>query len=473
MRESPTDSAASTALPTLQALLPATRLVDVHRTTVFRLTAALGALFVAAVIGLLWLVTVLTNAQLTQRIDLIVADQAHALAAMRPGQRLAILREELVDTAGGYEAFALFDAQGRLLVGDAIPGPFPLGRVFEREVGPRGAPVHAMALRTPDGQVLVVSRDITPIVDLRTRVRAIMLVSGCATIVLALVAGFALSLGPIRRIHRLEQTARRIAAGDLDLRIPVDGHADELDRIAVIINAMVGEIERLMGQIKGATDAIAHDMRTPLTHVRARLARLAGLPLIVEDPEGEAARLLAGAQGELDAALGRFRALLRISEIGASRRRAAFALLDPGALAGDVCELYQPVAEERALSLRLECAFEGTIRGDEQLLFEALSNLVENAIKFSPPGGEVVLTIAREAAQLVLAVRDCGPGIPATERAMVLDRFRRGSAGAVAPGSGLGLSLVAAIVALHGFTLSLDDAGPGLRARIVAPLPTG
>jgi signal transduction histidine kinase len=174
-----------------------------------------------------------------------------------------------------------------------------------------------------------------------------MTISGLGTIVAALVAGVTLSLGPMRRVRHMQVMAAAIARGDLRRRLPDTHRRDEIDVIGIIINGMVEEIERLMGQVKGATDAIAHDLRTPLTHLRARLDRIAHQPAIASDPALRES--MYGAMEELDAALARFRALLRISEIEASRRQSDFLNLDPQEVLAGVAELYDPLAEERAL----------------------------------------------------------------------------------------------------------------------------
>jgi signal transduction histidine kinase len=202
----------------------------------------------------------------------------------------------------------------------------------------------------PSGDVVVVARDISPLRDLHERVLLIMGLSGLATILAALVVGVSLSIGPMRRVRDMQVMAAAIAQGDLRHRLPETSRRDEIDVIGTIINGMVEEIERLMGQVKGATDAIAHDMRTPLTHLRARLDRLAQHATIADDAELRGS--IYGAMGELDMTLARFRALLRISEIEASRRHAAFTSLDPLDVLSGVAELYDPLAEERGSHCR-------------------------------------------------------------------------------------------------------------------------
>jgi signal transduction histidine kinase len=452
------------------------RMTDLRRTTAFRLTAGMTVLFVAAILAILWLVYAQTAAELDQRTDLTISARAGILAAASPAQRMAMASAAIGDTTRRLEGIALFDRAHHRLIGDpGLDPPFPVGRVFDRQNGPRGVPVRALALKTADGQIVVVSRDNSPSLDLRARILAIMLIAGAGGIALTLGVGVALSIAPMRRIRRLEATAARIAAGELDLRIAISRRGDEFDMIAGIINTMVEDVARLLHQVKGSTDAIAHDLRTPLSHLVTRLDRMALLPAIADDPQGDAAVLLTGAREELDAVLVRFRALLRLSEIEAMHRLSQFAVFDPAEMIRDVAELYEPLAEERGIALTCTADPGLQILGDDRLLFEAMGNLVENAIKFGLPGGHVDLVLAAEQDQVVLSVIDDGPGIAPEDTALVLERFRRGGAAAMtgAGGSGLGLNLVAAIVALHGFALRLeraiDGARPGLAARIKAP----
>jgi signal transduction histidine kinase len=222
----------------------------------------------------------------------------------------------------------------------------------------------------------------------------------------------------------------------------------------------MGEVERLMGEVKDATDTIAHDLRTPLTRARTQLHRL--------EQSGAVTPLdIARVTAELDTVLERFRALMRISELEAAGRQAGFAPTDLARLAADVCDLYQPLAEANGVEFRCPPASTITVAADSKLLFEAISNLVDNAIKFTGEGGTVILRVDDDTARPGIVVEDTGPGIPQPEKAAVLQRFYRGERDRMVPGSGLGLSIVAAIVRLHRFELELADAHPGLRAVIV------
>lgn len=237
-------------------------------------------------------------------------------------------------------------------------------------------------------------------------------------------------------------------------RLPVSGRGDEVDLLAAIVNRMLGEIERLMGEVKGVCDNIAHDLRTPLTRLRAQLYRMQQNGGGEEDVGPMLERCIV----DVDELLERFRALLRISELEDLRRRGGFGSVDLGETLRQVHELYAPLAEDNAIAFRLESAVNTNIQADPHLLFEAFSNLVANAIKFSPRG-KVCVRASMEANGPRVEVLDSGPGIPSGEREAVLNRFYRSENGRepAAQGNGLGLSIVAAILRLHGFRMKIDD----------------
>ena len=473
---------------------------DVRRTSAFRLTTMLGIVFLLAIFALLGLIYTLTERELVARTDRVLALESRTLA-MVPADRLqARVDQALTANTSELNYLALVDARGRVLAGNLQPPlRVKIGAPFELPTSPgHPVPLRLLAVRAPAGDLLITGRDISQIEDLRQRMLAILVGSGLAASVCVVLAAGLLSLGPLRRIQHLTAIARRIAAGELSLRMPVSSRRDELDLVAQVINAMIGEIEGLLAQVKGATDAIAHDLRAPLGHIRHRLEAiqrqtLADSSLALEGAAADASPpasaavstsptsptypisgVIAGALEELDVVLARFNAILRISELEATSRRAGFAPLDPMALVISVCELFEPLAEERGIRLDLAGSCGQLIEGDRRLLFEALSNLVENAIKFGERDGVVTVAVRAPAsgmpapANVVIEVRDNGPGIPAAERTAVLGRFHRGSGASHIPGSGLGLSLVAAIAHLHGFGLELLDAHPGLIVRLTA-----
>ncbi|MDE2303331.1 MAG: HAMP domain-containing histidine kinase [Sphingomonadales bacterium] len=441
----------------------------IRRTTTFRLTAMLGLAFLVAMVGLLGLIYALTERELLGRTDALLAYQRRVFADI-PAARLPRAVEAAIRSSADHlNHFALLDAQGHEIVGDFVP-PAHLRPGVAVELAPRHSDPVALRLLpvpTPDDGVLVIARDISQIADLRRRVFEILLTSGLFATAMLALAAMALSAAPLRRVRALTALATRIGAGELTLRMPVSRRGDELDVIAVTLNAMIEEIARLLQQVKGATDAIAHDLRAPLANLRGQLERLRDAAAPGGASPVALSELFDNALGDLDIVLLRFGALLRIAELEATNRQAGFTELDPMALAASVCELFGPLAEDRGINLLQSGNWGRLIQGDEKLLFEVVSNLVENAIKFIPVGGTVTVGVTDMDGAPVLVVRDDGPGIPIAERASVLRRYYRGSAAQHSAGSGLGLSLVAEIVHLHGFALQLEDARPGLEVRII------
>jgi signal transduction histidine kinase len=246
----------------------------------------------------------------------------------------------------------------------------------------------------------------------------------------------------------------------LTYRLPLSNRRDELDMLAAIVNAMLDRIERLMHEVKGVCDNIAHDLRTPLTRLRAQLYRIQQ-----QAPEGSPEAVqMDQVIAETDTLMARFRGLLRISELEDHQRRSGFVQLDPQPLLQELYDFYLPLAEEGQVTLLLDAppTLPG-LTGDRALLFEALANLLSNSIKFTPPGGEVTLRAVNDEGCVRIDVLDTGPGIPEAERVAVFQRFYRSDD--QHGGFGLGLSIVAAIVNLHGFSLEVDNR-PGGGAKL-------
>lgn len=443
------------------------RLGQIRKTSTFRLTALLGLVFAVGVVALLGLIYGLSARELTVRTDHILRIEA---AHLRTGPAETLpsrVITEIRNSDSGLNYFALQSGRGEHIAGNLrVTRTFGFDRPVNiaANAGEHG-PLRVLAIRASTGETLLIGRDIAPIVDLRRRILEILVGSGIATVLLVLSAGIWLSIAPLRRVRDLEAASRGIAAGGLDLRMPVSTRGDELDLFAGTVNAMIEEVERVVAQVKGVTDAIAHDLRTPLAHVRGHLQRVIALA----DPDPRVIALVQAATSDLDLVLDRFAALLRISELEAGGRRAGFQAAALAPLLGSVCELYEPLAESAGVTLELGTLPDATIRCDPHLLFEAISNLIDNAIKFTGTGGRVVLSLTLKPEATVISVKDNGPGLQAQDREAALRRFYRGVDATGIPGTGLGLSVVAAIVHLHGFTLELGDAEPGLIVRIRAP----
>ncbi len=372
-----------------------------------------------------------------------------------------------------FDAYGLFDAQFNPLGGQIRQMPAGLGldgRIHELKRcldadDPRlpADSCDGVALKVPDGRWLVLVRDNGSLFVV-TRIILHALLWGLSLTIIPGIAGwYWLRRRPLKRIRAIQATAEQIVAGDLTRRLPLSQRRDELDMLAAIVNAMLDRIERLMHEVKGVCDNIAHDLRTPLTRLRAQLYRIrqqAG----DDAPQAEA---MEQAIAETDTLMARFRGLLRISELEDRQRRAGFVELQTGALLAELHDFYLPLAEdgEIALALKMPEALP-PLFGDHELLFEALANLVGNAMKFTPAGGQVRISASSDDDGVHIAVEDSGPGIPAEERETVLKRFYRSEEGHKHAGFGLGLSIVAAIVDLHGFGLEVGESDLG-GARLV------
>lgn len=288
-----------------------------------------------------------------------------------------------------------------------------------------------------------------------------------ALMLVVIGTSFFISIFVVTRINTIARTARDImATGDLSRRIEISSKWDDLSYLALTLNALLERTEQLMQGIRQVSDNIAHDLRTPLTRLRGRLEDLRDNPRLQENREvvQTADSLIA----EADHLLEVFQALLRIGSITRGQRHKPFAPFALDTVLRDVIELYEPLAEEKHIALQCHTA-PVEASGDRDLVFQALANLMDNAIKFTPDHGRVDIRCEQNDAGSTVAVCDNGPGIPETERDRVFDRFYRTHASRNAPGSGLGLSLVAAVVELHGGRITLRDHRPGLCVELVLP----
>ena len=340
-----------------------------------------------------------------------------------------------------------------------------MDRVFDLTQHRGGEPARFRAILhlLPTGDIFMVAQDMRETREFRDLLIAAMASSGLVVLVLGLTGSAMIGAVALGRIDRVTQAIERIVEGDLSERLPSGGTGGDLDRLIQIVNRMLDEIERLMHQVKGVTDDIAHDLRTPLTRLVAGLERAHRRASTVEEYAGAVDEAI----GEAKGILATFGALLRIAEVEAGARRAGFTTVDLNTVAGDVTDFYEPLAETKGIALVLETAgVPAEMPGDPSLLFEAIGNLVDNAIKYTPAGGRVALRVCGRGDRLGIAVSDTGPGIPASERDMVLRRFHRVDKCRHTPGSGLGLSLVAAVAKLHGLHLRIEDGEPGCRVTI-------
>ncbi|HTC04016.1 MAG TPA: HAMP domain-containing sensor histidine kinase, partial [Xanthobacteraceae bacterium] len=334
-------------------------------------------------------------------------------------------------------------------------------------VDARGRDMENVRLATtllPSGETLVIGRNVDDIAEIATIVRRALMLGLLPAFVLAVGIGLVLSWRAQNRLSEVNRRIQRIVAGDLRERVPTRGGGDPFDQFAASVNRMLDVIETLIQEISGIGDNIAHDLRTPLTRVRVHLERGREHAKTLEELRTAADQAVAG----LDQSLTIITALLRIAEIEHSRRLEGFSEVPLAPLVSEVGDLYEPIAEDKGVTLRVEDADAVTVHGDRDLLFEAVANLVDNAVKFTPEGGRVTLALLGRDGESVIQVKDTGPGIPEAEREAVVRRFYRSDKSRNTEGLGLGLSLVAAIVKLHGFRFTIT-AGPGCTTEIAFP----
>jgi signal transduction histidine kinase len=322
----------------------------------------------------------------------------------------------------------------------------------------------------PGGFRLLVGRDVQDRVEVRALIVDSLIWASAGALVLAVLGGLLTRRAVLRRVETINRTASAIVMGDLSRRISTQGSSDEFDRLARTINAMLEQIERLIEGVRNASNIIAHDLRTPLAELRARQEMLLRTRPSMEATYEEIQNSLA----DIDRIVEIFNALLRLAEIDSGVRRSGFRQVDLANVIAEVGELYEPPSEDKQIALTVEAPQSILISGDPNLLAQAVGNLVDNAIKYTPCRGTVSLRVAPVAGGWVeVAVADNGPGIADSDKSRVTDRFYRGTRGADAEGIGLGLSVVEAVARLHGGTLRLSDNGPGLIAALILPLNPG
>jgi signal transduction histidine kinase len=443
-------------------------LSDIPRTTSFRLALLFLGLFGAASLALFGFMYWQTAGYVSHRVDNWLRNEMASRVATHSGERLRQLNERGALDPDGLRPMALFAGGGELLAGATVTLPSPLPPMdlpFDFML-PRGGammPFRGTLHRLGSGDILLVAQDMSEIRQFRDLLLGAMASAGLVVLVLGLAGAAIVGAGALGRIDAVTRAIQRIIEGDLTKRLPSRGTSGDLDRLIQVVNRMLDEIEWLMHEVKGVTDDIAHDLRTPLTRLLAGLERVYRRGGTAEDYGAAVEEAIT----ETRALLATFGALLRIAEVEAGARRAGFTMLDLNTLAADAADFYEPLAEYKGVALSLETArVPAVMPGDPSLLFEAIGNLVDNAIKFTPSNGRVGLRIIAGDERLGLEVSDSGPGIPLAERTAVLRRFHRAEKSRHTPGSGLGLSLVAAVAKLHGLNLAIEDVEPGCRVRL-------
>jgi signal transduction histidine kinase len=466
-----------------------TALGKLFRTTTFKLTLVYLTVFALFAAFLLGYFAFNTRRLITEQITDTVNAEITGLSEQYRQGGIRRLVASIDDRARrpGSSLYLVTTYNGEALAGNVTalqPGALDTPgwiettyrRLDEADEKDKKHPDHHALVRVfqlPGGFRMLVGRDL----EERERLYHIVTAAGrwsvAIVIVLGLAGGLFVTRRVLRRVDAMTETSRSIMAGDLGERLPVAGSGDELDRLAVNLNLMLERIEALMHGLKEVSDNIAHDLKTPLTRLRNRTEQA----LRTASSEAEYRAALEGTIEESDGLIRTFNALLMIARAESGQSRDNMVEFDAGEIAQDIGELYEPLAEQKGIALTVEAPAAAVVKGNRELVSQALSNLVDNAIKYAaspdrPEGSapaQIVVQAVNDGDRVLLSVSDKGPGIPEADRQRVLERFVRLEQSRSQPGSGLGLSLVAAVARLHGGELTLADNEPGLKSIIALP----
>ena len=471
------------------------RLPSLFRRTPFRLTLLFLALFAATASAVLAYVYFASASEARAKAEADVRAEMGVLTAIHRERGSDALNQALVERTikGGSYLYLLMDGSRRTVTGNITTSPLApppadsptpaerwdtfrvtdtdaMGRVERRQA-------LGVELRLPDGQLLFVGEDIGDTERYLERLTQALWGAMAMVLVLGLSGGLLISRNVERAMGRLNRVVAAVQDGDLKARAEVRGAGDELDELGQGLNVMLERMEASMASIRHAGDAIAHDLRSPLTRMRAKLE----VALIDADAGRiNAVDALQMALAEADDLLKTFNAVLAIARLQAaagSGRKPESSVFDAGELAADMAELYEPAAEDKGLEFSAEIESGLMVEANQPFLAQALANIIDNAIKYTPAGGAVKLRARRRSSgEIEYSVTDTGPGVPEADRARVTERFVRLDNSRTEPGSGLGLSLVAAVLEAHGGRIQLDEGpgvydgfGPGLRVALILP----
>jgi len=438
------------------------RLPEFTRDTTFRWMLAVSGVFIVCILLMFGFILVQAYSYMTADVDALIREVANAIASRGSEQRVPGLDQYLRADPDHVKLGGLFAADGRRIAGNIetlpptlhVDAGAQLTSLIKIDDGVREQQtVRAVARGLPEGGTLVIGRndyEFTWIVHIVERALAVGLIPALC---LSLAVGVFLSVRAQKRIEEVNSKIQRIIDGELRERLPARETNDPFDKLAALVNGMLNEIEVLFRRLEGVGDDIAHDLRTPLTRVRVSLERARHKARSLDELRTSVDQAIVG----VDQSLAIITALLRIAEIEHSRRLEGFRNVALAELVREVGDLYEPIAEDKKLEFSVRANEDATVRGDRDLLFEAIANLVDNAVKFTPQDGRVELSLLRKGNETVVRVSDTGPGITAEESDLVTRRFYRSDKSRRDPGLGLGLSLVSAIAKLHGFRFTISS----------------
>ncbi len=449
----------------------------------FRLALLYALIFSSSTLILFYFFYLFTASYMTQQMDNTIEAEIQGLAERydRDGlEGLTRLIAERVNRSQGTgnSLYLLTTYTLEPLVGNLDRWPLEASidnekwLEFSLEVNEQTDETHlarARIFRLPGRYGLLVGRDIHQLTQAKLRIVQALTWGLAIMVLLAFVGGLVLSRRTVRNIERINQTARSIMSGNLSRRVEITNRNDDFDQLAANLNQMLDRIQTLMEDIRRVSDNIAHDLRTPLTRLRQHMEEARRQV----DSESISAISLESSIREADSLLTTFNALLRIARIEAGQVTTDFAVLDYRTLVEDVVEFYEPLAEEKKQFLTVDAGNTIKTMGDRDLLFQALANVIENAIKYTQENGHISVVLSQLDNDAVITIADNGPGIPAEERERVFRRFYRLDRSRSTTGNGLGLSMVAAVVTMHQGQIRLMDNDPGLKTVMQFPLLGG
>jgi signal transduction histidine kinase len=464
------------------------RLPRIFRTTPFRLTLLFLALFLSAASALFAYIYVATAGEARRRTDQDITREMHVLVGTYDRAGIDAVNQSVIERAASERPFlyVLMDSDQKRISGsiaespvDNFTGPAAWTSFsVTDEVQGRTVkhPARGLQQRLRGGPILFVGQDVGADEAYVNKIVAALQGAGALVVVLGLAGGVLVSRNVTRSMVGLTEVVDAVRNGDLGARAQVRGTRDEFDELAAGVNEMLDRLERSMAGHRHAGDAIAHDLRSPLTRLRARL-EVAYLD--VEAGKGDPTQALAQALEDTDGVLKTFGAVLSIARLQAAGAAPDPVLFDPADLAANISELYEPLCEDKGVDFAAEFGKDLQARGNREFLAQALANILDNAVKYTPSGGAIMLRVRRRSSgEIEFSVTDTGPGVPDGDRERVVERFVRLENSRNEPGAGLGLSLVAAVAEAHGGRLELAEGpgkvgelGPGLRVALVLPRP--
>jgi signal transduction histidine kinase len=433
--------------------------------------AAAAGLVLLGFAATIWLQS---TARLNAEVAAVIAEDSNSIANHLEARGLPaaaeLIQQRIAAGAPGKVLIVLADGSWKVLAGSVKEWPAALERAegwhaFDLSPGR----YRALVATLPGDLHLAVGRELSAVFVIRWLFFAGLALAMGAVLLLALSGAFFIRRAILARAEALNRTTSAIMRGDLRQRLPRSGLGDELDLLAETINGMLDQIDQLVGAVRNTSNAIAHDLRTPITELRAQLETL----LRPRPAPDATCAEIAGAIDDVDRVIGIFNAILRLAEIDAGLRRSGFTRFDLAAIVEEMIDTYAPIAEGRQIALAGAISAHPMLLGDPSLIAQAVGNVLDNALKYTPRWGSVSVAVTTPSpGNAAVVIADTGPGIPASERERATERFYRGDASRGTPGTGLGLSLVAGVAKLHAGTLDLANNAPGLKATLTFPIAT-